>query len=104
MTPAIDPFRQAVAAADPVSPKIPIIGNVTARPLENPADIQEDLIAQLTARVRWTETIEYLKNQGVTTYLEIGSGDVLSGLVKRIDRSLVRLQLSIPENFSSLTT
>ncbi len=103
MAPAIDPFRQAVAAASAVSPKIPIIGNVTARRLEDPAAIQEDLIAQLTARVRWTETIEYLKAQGVTTFLEIGSGDVLSGLVKRIDRSLVRRQLGTPEHFSSLT-
>ncbi len=104
MGPAIAPYTQAVNAAAPEPPKVPIIGNVTARPLATPADIREDLIAQLTARVRWTETIEYLKAQGVTTFVEIGSGDVLSGLVKRIDRSLVRIQLGIPEHLAQIAS
>ncbi len=100
---ALEPYTQAVAAAAPVTPSTPIIGNVNALPLESPSAIREDLIAQLTARVRWTETIEFLKAQGVNTFLEIGSGEVLSGLVKRIDRSLTRLQLGTPDHLTSLT-
>lgn len=103
MVPALDPYARAMATASLEYPEIPIIGNVTAQPLESPSAVQEDLIAQLTARVRWTETIEYLKGQGVTTFVEIGSGDVLSGLVKRIDRSLTRFQLGTPDHFTPLT-
>ena len=66
-------------------PIFPIIGNVYAQPLTSSDLIRQDLHDQLTHRVRWVESIHYLKNLGVTNYIEIGNGTVLCGLVKRID-------------------
>ncbi len=95
-------FNLAVEAAGLQEPQIPIIGNVTAQPLNSAAAIQADLNAQLNARVRWTETITYLLSQGIDTFIEIGSGAVLSGLVKRIERKTTRQSLGIPEDMIQL--
>ncbi|MBT3391521.1 MAG: ACP S-malonyltransferase, partial [Chloroflexi bacterium] len=81
---------------------IPIIGNVSAAPLTSPEQVRADLQAQLTARVRWTESIQYLRVQGVDTFIELGSGEVLSGLVKRIDRKTTRIALGVPEDFEKI--
>ncbi len=94
MAPASAQFAQAVAAATLLPPAIPVIANVTARPLESPDAIRAELEAQLTASVRWTETIQHMLEAGITRFIEIGSGDVLSGLVKRIDRSAERVTLN----------
>lgn len=95
-------FNAAVDAAPIETPHIPIIGNVSAAPLTSPELVRADLQAQLTARVRWTESIQYLRVQGVDTFFELGSGDVLSGLVKRIDRQTTRLALGVPEDFEKI--
>ncbi len=95
-------FTQAVKAAPIKDPRLPIVGNVTARPLTTAGAIREDLQAQLTSRVRWTETIRYLADQGVTTFVEIGSGSVLAGLVKRIVREATTLTLGTPADFEKL--
>ncbi len=95
-------FNQAVEQAPLAEPKTTIIGNVTARPLRRARDIEDDLKAQLTSRVRWTESVEYMLAQGVNTFIEIGTGDVLSSLIKRIDRSAGRITLGKPEDFSAL--
>ena len=102
MTHAQKDFNQAVAAAPIAAPKIPIIGNVSARPLTMPDEIRADLQAQLTERVRWTETIQFLLEQGVETFIDVGSGNVLTGLVKRIDRKTTRLSLGKPEDFAKM--
>ncbi|MFQ5616373.1 MAG: ACP S-malonyltransferase [Anaerolineales bacterium] len=93
-------FFKAVEAARLEDPNIPIIGNVTARPLTQVRDIEDDLKAQLTSCVRWTESIQYMLDQGVNTFIEIGNGSVLSSLVKRIDRKTRRIQLGKPGDFS----
>ncbi|HMT20099.1 MAG TPA: malonyl CoA-acyl carrier protein transacylase, partial [Promineifilum sp.] len=67
----------------------------TSRPVMTPDDIRAELKAQLTSPVAWTETIRYLGEQGVTTYLEVGPGDVLLGLVKRIDRGAQRVKFEL---------
>ncbi len=85
MLEAQNEFSKAVAAAFIRNPTTPLVGNVTARPLLDSAQMQADLHAQLTERVRWTETIQYMVGQGVTQFLELGSGSVLTGLLKRID-------------------
>jgi [acyl-carrier-protein] S-malonyltransferase len=95
-------FTEAVMELPLKNPQFPIIGNVSASALEDVAGIRQDLIAQLTSRVRWTETIQNLKGKGITTFIEIGSGDVLSGLVKRIDRKLGRISLGGPADFEKL--
>ncbi len=61
------------------------------------------LRAQLTHRVRWTESVRYMLAQGVTTFIEIGPGDVLVGLVKRIERKTTRLTCGTPEDIARLT-
>ena len=88
-------FAQAVDATPIAPPNIPIIGNVTARPLTTPDDIRAELKAQLTASVRWTESVTHLVQQGVDTFVEVGPGDVLLGLVKRIERSAKRLKFEL---------
>ena len=102
MEPIVDEFIQAVDEAGIQEPNIPIIGNVNAEPLLTAAQIKADLSAQLTSPVRWTESIQYLLSQDIDTFVEIGSGNVLSNLVKRIDRKATRLQISSPANLSRL--
>lgn len=93
-------FNQAIAATLIKNPLIPIISNVTALPMLNAEEIKADLQNQLTHRVRWTESVQYLASEGVCECYEIGSGSVLSGLVKRIDRSLAATTLGNPVDFA----
>jgi len=95
-------FNQEVGAAPFTAPIMPIIGNVSAEPLATPDDVRADVMAQLTERVRWTETIQWLLAQGVDTFVELGSGNVLTGLVKRINRKTKRINLGTPEDFAKL--
>ncbi|RME07412.1 MAG: ACP S-malonyltransferase, partial [Anaerolineae bacterium] len=102
MARAQDEFNQAVAETRLQQPHIPVIGNVSARPLTTAAEIRADLQAQLTHRVRWTESMQFLRAQGIDTFIEIGSGEVLCGLVKRIDRKTTRLSLGEAADFEKL--
>jgi [acyl-carrier-protein] S-malonyltransferase len=95
-------FNQAVAAAPIVPTNTPIIANVTALPMRTPQEIRSDLQAQLSSRVRWTESVQWMIAQGVTTFVELGSGSVLCGLVKRIDRSVTCLSAGAPSDFDAL--
>jgi len=88
-------FAAAVDATRFAPARIPVIANVTARPIATPEEIRAELKAQLTSPVGWTETIRYLGSQGVDSYLEVGPGDVLLGLVKRIDRAAVRVKFDL---------
>jgi [acyl-carrier-protein] S-malonyltransferase len=81
--------------------QVPIIGNVYARPIEY-SDLRDELELQLTSRVRWTETIEYLVAQGVTRFVEVGPKDVLAGLVRRIDPSVTALSVGDPAGIELL--
>jgi [acyl-carrier-protein] S-malonyltransferase len=69
-------------------PRMPVIANVTAAPLTTVAEIREELVEQLTSTVQWVESVEYMIAQGVTTFVEIGPKDVLTGLMRRIDKSV----------------
>jgi [acyl-carrier-protein] S-malonyltransferase len=102
MRAAQEAFNQAVAAAPISDPAIPIIANVTAQPMTTAADIAADLKAQLSSRVRWTESMRYLVGQGVEAFVEFGPGDVLTGLMKRIERKTQRLALGAPADFEKL--
>jgi [acyl-carrier-protein] S-malonyltransferase len=74
---------------------MPVIGNVSAQPLTTPAAIRAELKAQLTAPVRWTDSMNYLTQQGVDTVYEVGPGDVLLSLIKRINRSIDRKKFEL---------
>jgi [acyl-carrier-protein] S-malonyltransferase len=95
-------FDRTVSAAAITEPAIPLVGNVTARPLVTATQIRDDLQAQLTSRVRWTETIQFMIDQGVTLFLELGSGSVLTGLLKRINDQVTGLAIGSPGDFDKL--
>ena len=78
-----------------------MIGNVYARPIEL-IDMRDELEAQLTSPVRWTESVQYLAQQGVTMCIEIGSKDVLAGLVRRIDNTLTVMSVGDPTGMQLL--
>ena len=98
MQPAADQLRAAIAATPLTPPLVPLIGNTTAQPLTTVAAIQDELTAQLTGSVRWTASMQFAMHAGVTTYVEVGPGDVLAGLVKRIDRASERWSLNSPSS------
>lgn len=94
MEPISAEFRQYLAGITFTAPQIPVIGNVSAAPLNSVDDIRFELGAQLTSTVRWTESVGYMLGQGVQRFVELGPRDVLSGLIKRIDRSAQRIALN----------
>lgn len=81
--------------------RLPVIGNVSARPLQL-SDLRDELEAQLTSPVRWTESVQYLAQQGVTECIELGPKDVLAGLVRRIDSRLTALSVGDPKGIDLL--
>jgi [acyl-carrier-protein] S-malonyltransferase len=89
MQPAQDQLAAAIAATTFRAPRCPIYQNVDAMPHTDPAEIQSNLIRQLTAPVRWTQTIQQMAKDGYTSFTEVGGkGMILRGLIRRIDRSL----------------
>ncbi len=88
MQPAADRMAEALADAEILVPRVPVVTNVTAGPTSDPVEIRERLVRQVTGQVRWRESIEWLAANGVNSLVEIGSGKVLTGLARRIDRSL----------------
>lgn len=97
-------FTRAVEAAPLQDPYIPILGNVTALPLSTAQSIRQDLQAQLSSRVRWTESVQTMISRGVTNFLELGSGTVLTGLLKRISRDSAGVSLGSPADFQGLAS
>lgn len=95
-------FNKAVESLPLLDPKIPIIGNVSARPITRVRDLEDDLKAQLTSRVRWTESMQFMLDQGVDTFVEIGPSSVLINLVKRIGKDARRYTLGKPEDFAKM--
>jgi [acyl-carrier-protein] S-malonyltransferase len=83
-----DEFRQAVEAVEFQRPAVPVVANVSATPLEGIEAIREELVQQLTSPVRWVESVQYMIGQGVTESVEIGPKDVLTKLMRRIDKSV----------------
>jgi [acyl-carrier-protein] S-malonyltransferase len=92
-------FNEAVTATNIQDPQIPFIGNVSALAMVDAPALRADLEAQLTSRVRWTETIRAMRAAGVTTFIELGSGSALTGMLKRIDEGAVGFALGTPEDF-----
>ena len=92
-------FNQSIASTPIKTSLIPIISNITARPIMDADEIKNDLQNQLTHRVRWTESIQFLNTQGITEYIEIGNSSVLCGLIKRIERNCIATPLGTPSDF-----
>jgi [acyl-carrier-protein] S-malonyltransferase len=83
---------------------LPVVGNVHAQPLadRSASAARADIIAQMQSRVRWTESVQYLVSSGINTFVEVGTGSVLGGLVKRIADGLTVLPLGNPQDFAAL--
>ena len=104
MSHAQERFNRAVDEVPLRDPLIPIIGNVTAQPLNQVEDIRRDLQAQLNSRVRWTESVKFMLSDGILNFIEIGNNSVLTGLLKRIDRQAHSFSLGNPEDFDKLSS
>lgn len=96
MAPAADVMAEALAAVTIEVPTVPVIANVTAAPVEDPAEIRKLLVEQVTGMVRWRECCLTMREKGVDTLVEVGSGKVLAGLAKRIDRELAASNIGTP--------
>jgi [acyl-carrier-protein] S-malonyltransferase len=82
--------------------EIPLVANVLAAPVSDPVQIKKLLVEQVTGRVRWRESIKFMADQGIGTVLEIGAGKVLTGLARRIDRSLTGRAINTPGDIELL--
>jgi [acyl-carrier-protein] S-malonyltransferase len=91
----------ALAETDIQEPTVPLIANVTAAAVTDPAEIRTLLVEQVTGTVRWRESVLALKDQGVTHLVEVGAGKVLSGLAKRIDKDLAAVSLQLPADIEA---
>jgi [acyl-carrier-protein] S-malonyltransferase len=101
MQPAADAMGEALGTAMLNVPSVPLIANVTAAPVSDPEQIRKLLSEQITGTVRWRESIETMKKEGVTRIFELGSGKVLAGLVKRIDREIEASSAGTPEDIEA---
>jgi [acyl-carrier-protein] S-malonyltransferase len=89
MKPAQDELEQAINAAVFSKPICPVYQNVHALPVSDPEEIRKNLIAQLTAPVRWTKTIENMISDGITEFIEVGASAVLRGMIRKINKDAV---------------
>jgi [acyl-carrier-protein] S-malonyltransferase len=102
MQAAAEVMAEALVKVEMRSPAVPLVANVTAGPLHDPAAIREALVRQVTSTVRWRECVGFMASQGVTVFAELGSGKVLSGLAKRIAPEATALAAETPEEVASL--
>ena len=102
MAPIQEEWNSAVAASNFSTLQIAVIGNVHAMPLADASAARADIIAQMQSRVRWTESIKYMVSNGINTFVEVGTGTVLGGLVKRIADGMTNLPLGNPQDFAAL--
>jgi len=98
MQPAADVMGLALAATEINVPRLPVIANVTARPVTEPAEIRELLVRQVTGSVRWRESMLFAQENGVNTLVEVGAGKVLTGMAKRIHPELKGVALNMPQD------
>ncbi|MBN9598676.1 MAG: ACP S-malonyltransferase [Afipia sp.] len=101
MQPAADAMAEALAKVMVNKPVVPVVANMLASPVTDPDRIRELLVEQVTGTVRWRESVAYMAAQGVTHFLEIGSGKVLSGLVKRIADGAVGIAVGTPNDIAA---
>ena len=104
MAPAADAMRHALAQVEKRNPVVPVIANVRAAPVTDAGEIADLLVAQVTGQVRWRETVEWLAANGVTELYEIGAGKVLTGLARRIDKTISGTAVNTPADIEAALT
>ena len=100
MQPAADAMAQALATVRVKPPSVPLVANVLAQPIEDPAAIVRSLVQQVTGTVRWRELIQFMAGAGVATIYEVGAGKVLAGLIKRIAATVNVFSIGTPEDIA----
>ncbi|MBY5459299.1 ACP S-malonyltransferase [Rhizobium leguminosarum] len=101
MAPAADAMREALAKVAKSDPVVPVIANVRAAPVTGADEIASLLVEQVTGQVRWRETVEWFAGNGVTTLYELGSGKVLTGLARRIDKTINGISVNGPADIDA---
>ena len=101
MQPAADAMKAALETVSLTTPRVPLVANVLAAEITEPTAIKQRLVEQVTGLVRWRESVQYMKSQGVEMLVECGSGKVLSGLARRIDKDLTGLALNTPADIEA---
>lgn len=98
MQPAAEAMAEALSHVDIAAPKVPVVANVVASGVTNPATIRSLLVDQVTGSVRWRESVAWMAGEGVTEIYEIGAGKALSGMVRRIDRAIACTAVGTPDD------
>lgn len=101
MQPAADGFRAFVESTPISPPSIPVVLNVNALPSREPTEIKQELVVQVTSSVRWADSVKTMLEQGCTIFVELGPGQVLSGLVKRVAKEAVVLNVEDEKSLES---
>ncbi len=102
MAPAAEAMAEALDQTPPREPRLPLVSNVSAAAVTDPEAIRDLLVQQVTDMVRWRESVLFIKAQGVDTLVELGAGNVLTGLTRRIDRELTGLAVGGPGDVETL--
>lgn len=102
MQPAAERMAEALADVTLIAPSVPLIANVLAIPISDPGEIRTHLVAQVTGRVRWRESVLWMADNGVDAAFEIGAGKVLTGLIKRIAPGIVASSISKPDDIQTI--
>jgi [acyl-carrier-protein] S-malonyltransferase len=101
MQPAAEVMADALAAVTIKAPVVPLVANVTARPVTDPAQILRGLVEQVTGTVRWRESVAFMASAGVSDFYEVGSGKVLAGLIKRIADGATGVSIGTPDDVAA---
>jgi [acyl-carrier-protein] S-malonyltransferase len=104
MRPAADAMAEALAKVTVKKPSVPLVANVRAAPISEPADIVQSLIEQVTGTVRWRESVQFMAQSGVNTFYEIGPGRVLAGLIKRVTEAAEISSIGAPDDVARFKT
>jgi [acyl-carrier-protein] S-malonyltransferase len=102
MAPAADVMAEALAEVTLLPPRLPIVANVIAEAVNTPESLRHLLVEQVTAPVRWRESVLYMRDRGIDTLVELGHGKVLTGLARRIDRDIAASAAGTPDEVEAL--
>jgi [acyl-carrier-protein] S-malonyltransferase len=93
-------MAEALTRVSVKAPLVPVVANVPARPVKDPAAVVHNLVEQITATVRWRESVLFMAQSGVSSFFEIGAGKVLTGLIKRIAEAASAAAIGSPEDIA----
>jgi len=102
MQPTVEGMAEAISRVDFSDPLMPVVANSTAQPLTTADEVKEELLQQLCNCVQWQPSVEYMVDSGVSTFVEIGPGQVLTGLIKRIRNEVEVFNMSDPDSINAI--